>query len=82
MKKTIFIITILVASFVQAQIYEPVKWSTSVEKISDIEFKLIATASIESGWHLYSQDVPENGPVPTTFTYDDEIGTFKIAALR
>lgn len=61
-----------------AQIHEPVKWSTSVEKISDTEFKLISKAIIESGWHLYSQDVPEDGPIPTTFTYDDENGAFKI----
>ena len=54
----------------KAQVLDPVKWSTSVEKISDTEYDLIAKAKIESGWHLYAQDVPENGPIPTTFTYD------------
>ncbi|MDN5210940.1 cytochrome c biogenesis protein CcdA [Fulvivirgaceae bacterium BMA12] len=61
-----------------AQIHDPVKWQTSVEKISDTEYKLISRATIDPGWHLYSQDVPEDGPVPTTFTYDDENGAFKI----
>ncbi|OBX20164.1 thiol:disulfide interchange protein [Gelidibacter algens] len=68
----------LVVWFGQAQIFNPVKWSTSVEKISDTEYKLISIASIESGWHLYSQDVPKDGPLPTSFTYDDNNGAFKI----
>ncbi|MEH6537657.1 MAG: protein-disulfide reductase DsbD domain-containing protein [Psychroserpens sp.] len=54
---------------VKAQVFEPVKWETSVEKISDTEYDLISTATIDSGWHLYSQNVPEDGPIPTTFLY-------------
>ena len=53
----------------KAQVYEPVKWVTSIEKISDAEYDLISTATVESGWHLYSQSVPEDGPIPTTFVY-------------
>lgn len=53
----------------KAQVFEPVKWETSVEKISDTEYDLIATAIIDSGWHLYAQNVPEDGPIPTTFSY-------------
>ena len=52
-----------------AQILEPVKWETSVEKISDTEYDLISTATVEGGWHLYSQNVPDDGPIPTTFLY-------------
>ncbi|MCK8480166.1 protein-disulfide reductase DsbD family protein [Psychroserpens algicola] len=52
-----------------AQILEPVKWETSVAKISDTEYDLISTATIDSGWHLYSQSVPDDGPIPTTFLY-------------
>lgn len=54
-----------------AQILDPVKWSTSVEKISDAEYDLVITADIEKSWHLYSQNVPEDGPIPTTFTFED-----------
>ncbi|RAJ25148.1 thiol:disulfide interchange protein DsbD [Gelidibacter algens] len=78
MKKASLVIAFLVVWFGQAQIFNPVKWSTSVEKISDTEYKLISIASIESGWHLYSQDVPKDGPLPTSFTYDDNNGAFKI----
>jgi thiol:disulfide interchange protein DsbD len=31
---------------------------------------LIATANIDPNWHLYSQEVPEDGPIPTSFTFD------------
>ena len=55
-----------------SQLLDPVKWSASFEKISDTEYELIATAKIDSGWHLYSQQVPENGPFPTTFTFDPQ----------
>lgn len=54
----------------KAQVLDPVKWSTSVEKISDTEYDLVAKATIEMGWHLYSQDVPEDGPIPTAFVYE------------
>ena len=53
-----------------SQIENPVEWSTSVEKVSDTEYILVSKATIEDGWHLYSQDVPEDGPIPTTFTFD------------
>jgi cytochrome c biogenesis protein CcdA/thioredoxin-related protein len=52
-----------------AQVLEPVTWETSVEKISDTEYDLISTAAVDDGWHLYSQSVPDDGPIPTTFIY-------------
>ncbi|NOY46660.1 MAG: thiol:disulfide interchange protein [Chlorobi bacterium] len=80
MKKVILVLFCLFIGqfYVTAQILDPVKWTTSVEKISDTEYKLISTATIDAGWHLYSQSVPEDGPIPTTFTYDDDNGAFKI----
>lgn len=78
MKKIIIILGLFFGMFVNAQILEPVKWSTSVKKIADNEFKLISTATIEKGWHLYSQDVPEDGPIPTTFSYNNEKNSFNL----
>ncbi len=71
MKKlfTVLSFIFIITSSLNAQILDPVKWSTSVEKISETEYNLIATASIDTGWHLYSQTVPENGPIPTTFSF-------------
>ncbi len=53
-----------------SQIHDPVKWSTSVEKISDSEYDLVVKATIEAKWHLYSQNVPENGPIATSFLFE------------
>ena len=69
-----YIIAFIILSFLtithsNAQVLEPVTWETSVKKISDTEFDLISTATIDEGWHLYSQNVPEDGPIPTTFNY-------------
>ncbi len=76
MKKVTLFFALLTICLGQAQILEPVKWSTSVEKVSDTEYKLISKATIEKGWHLYSQNVPEDGPIPTSFIYDDFNGAF------
>ncbi|WP_456442411.1 cytochrome c biogenesis protein CcdA [Psychroserpens sp.] len=71
MKKILiaFCSLILFSITAKAQVFEPVKWKTSVEKISDTEYDLISSATIDKGWHLYSQNVPEDGPIPTTFNY-------------
>ncbi|MBQ4913628.1 thioredoxin family protein [Maribacter sp. MMG018] len=75
-KTLLFLALLIIQSYVSAQILDPVKWSTSVEKISDTEYKLISKASIDPGWHLYSQNVPEDGPIPTTFSYLNEDTSF------
>ncbi len=69
MKKLILLLSLFVFATGNAQILAPVKWSAKVVKISDKEYELIATASIDAKWHLYSQNVPENGPIPTTFSF-------------
>jgi len=56
---------------VQSQILDPVKWSTSIKKISETEYDLISTATIDNKWHLYSQEVHEDGPIPTAFTFEE-----------
>ncbi|MCB4809049.1 protein-disulfide reductase DsbD N-terminal domain-containing protein [Tamlana sp. 62-3] len=68
--KLILALLILIGFNGFSQILEPVKWSTNVKKISDSEYELIATATIDAGWHLYSQNVPEGGPIATTFTFN------------
>ncbi|MGS2740037.1 protein-disulfide reductase DsbD family protein [Sinomicrobium pectinilyticum] len=47
-----------------------VTWNTSVEKLSDTEYQLVMTASIIEHWHLYTTDIPGDGPIPTSFTFE------------
>ena len=69
MKKLLLVLTFLTFGFVHGQILDPLKWATSVTKISETEYDLVATATIEKEWHLYSQNVPDDGPIPTTLTF-------------
>ncbi len=79
MKKLFFIsLFLIVTTSINAQIHEPVKWKTSVEKVSDSIFDLVITASIEDGWHLYSQNVPEGGPIATSFSFKDVEDKFEL----
>lgn len=59
------------ASSMSAQILEPVKWSFSTEKISDTEHNLIFTATIDDEWTVYSQFTADDGPVPTSLTFEN-----------
>ncbi|MDO4229820.1 MAG: cytochrome c biogenesis protein CcdA [Capnocytophaga sp.] len=70
MKKILTLLFSVVFISVNAQMYDPIKWETKVEKISDNEFDLLSIATIEKGWKLYSQNVPPKGPVPTAFEYN------------
>ncbi|HDZ40449.1 MAG TPA: DUF255 domain-containing protein [Bacteroidetes bacterium] len=63
------LIFISVASF--AQIYDPVDWSFSYEKTGNQTYDLVFTAVIEEESHLYSMHLPEGGPIPTSFTFED-----------
>ncbi|WP_163411351.1 protein-disulfide reductase DsbD family protein [Flavobacterium ajazii] len=74
MKKSIFLgsLLLLCSVIAQAQIYNPIKWRTNVQKISDTEYELQAKAVIEEGWHLYSQNVADGGPIPTHFTFSKD----------
>ncbi|PLX10337.1 MAG: thiol:disulfide interchange protein, partial [Marinilabiliales bacterium] len=62
--------SIFLFSGINAQIFEPVKWDFSKEKISDDEYELIFTATIDHKWHLYSQDIPMSPPA-TTFKFNE-----------
>ncbi|PRZ00577.1 thiol:disulfide interchange protein DsbD [Marinilabilia salmonicolor] len=51
-----------------AQILEPVKWAFSLNQLSETEYEIIADATIDEGWHLYSSNIPEGGPIATSVT--------------
>lgn len=70
MKKLFFLLIIITSlSSAFSQVFNPIEWKTSVEKLSETEYNLITTATIDKGWHLYAQEVPKGGPRPTVFSY-------------
>ncbi|MFD2582516.1 protein-disulfide reductase DsbD domain-containing protein [Pedobacter vanadiisoli] len=52
------------------QIYHPVKWSYAAKKTGKNEAVVFVKATLEKGWHLYSQYVRKGGPQPTKFTFE------------
>ena len=72
MKQKSFSLLLLVLLPVIAfsQILDPVKWSFSVERNSNEEATLLLTAKADKGWHVYSQNIPAGGPLPTTFSFN------------
>jgi len=52
-----------------AQPTEAVKWQFEVAPKSDMEVEVRITATMDEGWHIYSQLTEEGGPKPTTFTF-------------
>ncbi|MBE7628659.1 protein-disulfide reductase DsbD domain-containing protein [Tenacibaculum piscium] len=69
MSKLILLFTFIISVTCYGQIENPVKWSTKVEKISDKESELIAVATLENQWYIYSQKIDKGGPIPTLFSF-------------
>lgn len=67
---------------VSAQNYNPVSWTTSVKKISSTESVLIVTAKINENWHLYSQSIMEEGPMPTMFFFESNKNYLKFGKTK
>lgn len=60
-EKLLILLALLITCTSLSQIHDPVSWKTSVVKLSDTDYELISTATIEEGWHLYSQTVGDGG---------------------
>ena len=68
---------LLLATFctaLYAQMVDPIQWSHSIEKSSDTEGKLLFSATMEKGWHFYGMQLPDGGPNPTEFVFDQKEG--------
>jgi len=61
----------LIALVAQAQILTPVKWKIKLDdKGGAPEKEIVFTATADKGWHLYDMNLPEGGPVSTSFTFE------------
>jgi DsbC/DsbD-like thiol-disulfide interchange protein len=70
MKKLLFVVAAFAISIgAHAQIEAPVKWSYAAKKISSTEAVVFLKASIQKGWHIYSMNVKDGGPIKTSFTF-------------
>ena len=83
MKKYIFLwIHLLLSLAVQAQIQEPVQIKSEWKQVSSDEVEILFTASIDPGWHLYSTDLGEGGPISTSFHAETLQGATLVGKLQ
>jgi len=71
--KKITIATLILGCFVctaKAQILTPVKWSYGEKMLNKTDAVIFLKATIDDGWHLYSQTVPDGGPTKTTISFN------------
>lgn len=68
MKKTVSLM-IMVMTFIvaHAQMVNPVKFATQVKMDGTANAEIIFTGRIDAGWHVYSTDLGNNGPISATF---------------
>src|SRR5690606_25732787 len=77
MRNILTVLVLLVTGLGFSQVQDPVKWKSSIEKISDTEYQLKLDATIEGEWHMYSQFTPEGGPLPLEFIYNNAEGNYE-----
>jgi DsbC/DsbD-like thiol-disulfide interchange protein len=70
MKKLLLLtVALIINAAVYAQIETPVKWSYAAKKLNDKEAVVFLKATIQDGWHIYSLNVKDGGPIKTSFTF-------------
>lgn len=75
MKKLLSIIGLLLVTLsLQAQILDPVSFKTEFNKVSDDVAEIVFTAKIDPGWHIYSTDLGDGGPISASFNIDKITG--------
>jgi hypothetical protein len=52
-----------------AQIDNPVKWAYAAKKTGPAEVTVFLKATMDNGWHIYSQKVKDGGPIRTSFAF-------------
>ncbi|AXT55948.1 thiol:disulfide interchange protein [Aquimarina sp. AD1] len=73
--------TLLFSTTLFSQIFEPIKWESSVKEESENVYILSFAATLEKGWHIYSQkevDTDDIAPTATEFTFYNEEKAYEL----
>ena len=78
--KTIVFLLFFMFAFTKgnAQILEPVKWTSKIEKKSGNNAVLIFDGTIEKDWHMYSQFTPDGGPLALEIAFKNQKGNYEL----
>lgn len=67
--KWILFASLVFSMSAEAQVKNPVKWTFKSTKKSAGQYDVSLNAVLEKGWHIYSQNTPDGGPVPTGIAF-------------
>ena len=84
MRKTILMsLLLLIACAVtcMAKMQDPVHFKSELKQISSTEAEIVFTATIDDGWHVYSTDLPDGGPISATFNVEKIEGAELVGKL-
>lgn len=83
MRKIILMTVVaMMALCASAQMANPVKVQSQLKEVSATEAELVFNATIEPGWHMYSTEVVEFGPTPTSLNVEKISGAKLKGALK
>ncbi|MDA3879609.1 MAG: protein-disulfide reductase DsbD family protein [Prolixibacteraceae bacterium] len=68
------IVLVILANTALAQLTNPVQWSFDQKEIEENKYELYFDATIDDGWHLYSNKLPVGGPIATSVKFNNEAG--------
>ncbi len=76
MKKLLvaFICAAVLLNAASSQIVSPVKWTFTTRQVDAEQTDLIFKATISAPWHMYGLNIPENGPIPTSISFNNPVG--------
>ena len=64
------------------QIQEPVKFKSELKTLAAGEAEIVFTATIDKGWHVYSTDLGDGGPISATFNVEKISGATVVGKLQ
>ncbi len=83
MKKLLFpLFLLLFAVALQAQIQDPAKFKSELKTLAAGEAEAVFTAAIDKGWHVYSTDLGDGGPISATFNVEKISGAEMVGKLK
>ncbi|MEI7736175.1 MAG: protein-disulfide reductase DsbD domain-containing protein [Ferruginibacter sp.] len=69
--KKIFLAAVLIISLTSVFAQQKTSWTFTAKKLAGNKYELHMTATPPAGWHVYSQNTPDGGPIPTIFTFNN-----------
>lgn len=79
-RKWFLYVLLFIGTIATAQIKDPVKFKLTVKELGNEQYEATLTAVLESGWHIYSKDIPEDTGIPTEYVVSgkniEKIGKF------